>query len=25
MWEIFHKLRMDYDTYPPVAAPLRLI
>ncbi|MQM08888.1 hypothetical protein Taro_041746 [Colocasia esculenta] len=25
MWEIFHKLRMDYGTYPAVAAPLRWI
>ncbi|MQM11371.1 hypothetical protein Taro_044280 [Colocasia esculenta] len=25
MWEMFHKLRMDYDTYPAVAAPLKLI
>ncbi|MQL88654.1 hypothetical protein Taro_021219 [Colocasia esculenta] len=25
MWEIFHKLRMDYDTYFAVAAPLRLV
>ncbi|MQL90380.1 hypothetical protein Taro_022964, partial [Colocasia esculenta] len=25
MWEMFHKLRMDYDTCSAVAAPLRLI
>ncbi|MQL85524.1 hypothetical protein Taro_018045 [Colocasia esculenta] len=24
MWEIFHKLRIDYDTYSVAAAPLRL-
>ncbi|MQL93521.1 hypothetical protein Taro_026166 [Colocasia esculenta] len=24
MWEIFHKLRMDYNNYSAVAAPLRL-
>ncbi|MQL81515.1 hypothetical protein Taro_013977 [Colocasia esculenta] len=25
MWKIFHKLRMDYDTYSTVVAPLRLV
>ncbi|MQL74314.1 hypothetical protein Taro_006682 [Colocasia esculenta] len=25
MWEIFHKLRMNYDTYSVVADPLRWI